>query len=495
MDIGSNSIRMVIYEITPNKSFIPIEDIKETVRLGEGINEKKELKDEKIKLALKTIQLFKKVCLRNNVDEIVAFGTAALRIASNGEQLLKDILLTTGIDVIVFKGEDEAYFSFEGAVNTLDIQEGVVIDLGGSSLEVVHFKNREALERVSLNFGAVTLSEFVNLKDKLSKKDEERLREYIREQFQIVQWKEEIKNLPLIGVGGTVRNIGGVHLYLHNYPLELLHNYIVNVDGVKEVVDYLKDKDYKQKQDVQGLSKARADVFIGAAIAVEEVLTYFNLKELIISGYGIREGVLYERLSECGKVVKDPFEDGFKEIIEILDLNTNPKEKQHKIFKKICVALNEKYEFKGISEKVIKVVTYLYDIGKIINYTNYPLHSAYMILNLGIKGIEQKELVASALIVARGNKKYKGLEKYKEIFKDEEIEELMMLSKILNITNIFYDDLLLEENNFDIEVTKDEIIFYIKEKDEEDLKIIDLFISQKKFVNTFDRKLKFKLNK
>lgn len=495
MDIGSNSIRMVIYEITPNKSFIPVEDIKETVRLGEGINEKKELKEEKIKLALKTIQLFKKVCLRNDVDEIVAFGTAALRIATNGEGLLKEILRTTGIDVIVFKGEDEAYFSFEGAINTLDIKEGVVIDLGGSSLEIVHFKDRKALERVSLNFGAVTLSEIVNLKDRLNKKDEEVLREFIREQFKIVQWRDELKGLPLIGVGGTVRNIGGVHLYMNNYPLELLHNYKVCVDGVKEVVDYLKDKDYKEKQDVQGLSKARADVFIGAAIAVEEVLTYFNLKELIISGYGIREGVLYERLSECGKVVEDPFEEGFKEIVEILDIDTRIKDKHYKILKKICSTLDKEYEFKEVSEKVKKIVTYLYDIGKVINFVNYPLHSAYMILNLGIKGIEQKELVASALIVARGNKKYKGLEKYKEIFKDEEIEELMMFSKILNITNIFCDDLLLDEKNFDIEVTKDEIIFYIKEKDEEDLKIIDLFISQKKFVNTFDKKLKFKMKR
>lgn len=495
MDIGSNSIRMVIYEITQNKAFIPIEDIKETIRLGEGINEKKELKAEKISLALKTIQLFKKVCLKNNVDEIVAFGTAALRIATNGEWLLKEILKTTGIDVIVFKGEDEAYFSFEGAINTLDITEGVVIDLGGSSLEIVHFKNREALERVSLNFGAVTLSEVVDLKDKLGKKDENILREFIREQLKVVEWKDNIKNLSLIGVGGTVRNIGGVHLYMNNYPLELLHNYRVSVEGVEDVVKELKELDYKEKQDVQGLSKARADMFIGAAIAVEEVLTYFKLKELIISGYGIREGVLYERLSECGKVVANPFEDGFKDVVEILSVNPFFKEKQYKIFKKIYGKINEEYSFNSINEKIIKIVTYLYDIGKCINYVNYPLHSAYMILNLGIKGVEQKELIAAALIVARGNKKYKGLEKYKDLFEDYEVDEFMRLSKILNITNIFSDDLLLDEKNFDIEVNKDEIIFYIKEKDEEDLKVIDLFISQKKFVNTFDKKLRFKLKK
>jgi len=304
-----------------------------------------------------------------------------------------------------------------------------------------------------------------------------------------------LKKLPLIGVGGTVRNIGGIHLYMNNYPLELLHNYRVSTEGVKDVVCKLKDLDYKEKQEVQGLSKARADMFIGAAIAVEEILTYFNLKELIISAYGIREGVLYERLSECGKIINNPFEDGFKDIIELLNINPFMKQKQYKIFIKIYQKLNEHYNFNSINEKIIKIVTYFYDIGKSINYINYPLHSAYMILNLGIKGVEQKELIASALVVARGNKKYKGLEKYKEIFKDGEIDEFMMLSKILNITNIFSDNLLLNENNFEVSVSKDEIVFHIKEKDEQDLKVIDLFISQKKFVNTFDKKLKFKLEK
>ncbi|MGL5052325.1 MAG: Ppx/GppA phosphatase family protein [Cetobacterium sp.] len=493
IDIGSNSIRMVIYEMFPNKAFVPIEDIKETIRLGEGINDKKELKEEKINLALKTIQLFKKVCLRNNVDEIIAFGTAALRIATNGEVLLKKILKTTGIDVIIFKGEDEAYFSFEGAINTLDIKDGVVVDLGGSSLEIVHFKNREALDRISLNFGAVTLSEIVDLKGKLGKKDENILREFIRKNLENVDWKDKIKGLSLIGVGGTVRNIGGIHLYMNNYPLELLHNYKVDIDGVTSIVNSLKDMNFKEKQDIQGLSKARADMFVGAAIAVEEVLKYFELENLIISGYGIREGVLYERLSECGKVIEKPFEDGFKDIVEVLNINHFVKEKQYEIFKKIYSKLAENYNFKLENKKIIKLVTYLYDIGKVMNYVNYPLHSSYMILNLGIKGIEQKELIASSLVVAKGNKKYRDLEKYRDLFKDEEVEELMMLSKILNITNIFYDNLLLQENDFELEISKDEIVFYIKYKEENDLKIIDLFISEKKFINTFDKKLKFKL--
>lgn len=493
MDVGSNSIRMVIYEITPNKAFVPIEDIKETVRLGEEINKTGQLREDKIKLALRTIQLFKRVCIKNEVDEIIAFGTAALRIATNGEKLIKEVQNTTGIDIIIFKGEDEAYFTFEGAINTLDIKDGVVIDLGGSSLEIVHFENREPKERISLNFGAVTLSEIVNLKEKLSKKDEDILRKYIVEQLKLVEWKDEIKGLSLVGVGGTVRNIGSVHLNMINYPLEILHNYNMKVDEVVQVVDFLKQKDYKERLEVAGLSKARADVFIGAAIAVDEILNYFKLNKLIISGYGIREGVLYERLTECGKVIQDPFNDGFKDIIEILDINPYSKEKIYKVFNKIYSALNKTYKFDEMNEKIMKIVTYLFDIGKRINFVNYPIHSAYMVLNLGIKGIEQKDLIASALIIARGNKKYKGLDNYRQLFSEGEMDQLMMLSKILNISNIFYNSLLLNEENFELEIEDNGIVFYISGKDEDDIKLIDLFISQKKFVNTFDRKLKFKL--
>lgn len=493
MDVGSNSIRMVIYEITPNKAFVPIEDIKETVRLGEEINKTGQLREDKIKLALRTMQLFKKVCIKNEVDEIIAFGTAALRIATNGEKLIKEVQNTTGIDIIIFKGEDEAYFTFEGAINTLDIKDGVVIDLGGSSLEIVHFENREPKERISLNFGAVTLSEIINLKEKLSKKDEDILRKYIVEQLKLVEWKDEIKGLSLVGVGGTVRNIGSVHLNMINYPLEILHNYNMKVYEVVQVVDFLKQKDYKERLEVAGLSKARADVFIGAAIAVDEILNYFKLNKLIISGYGIREGVLYERLTECGKVIQDPFNDGFKDIIEILDINPYSKEKIYKVFNKIYSALNKTYKFDEMNEKIMKIVTYLFDIGKRINFVNYPIHSAYMVLNLGIKGIEQKDLIASALIIARGNKKYKGLDNYRQLFSEGEMDQLMMLSKILNISNIFYNSLLLNEENFELEIEDNGIIFYISGKDEDDIKLIDLFISQKKFVNTFDRKLKFKL--
>lgn len=493
IDIGSNSVRLVIYGITLNKSFVILEDIKETIRLGQGINDKQELSEEKIKLALKTMQLYKKVCVKNNVDEIIAFATAALRIATNSAEVLKEIFDTTGIDVRVFSGEEEALSSFTGAINTLDISDGVVIDLGGSSMEVVYFLNREPLERISLNFGAVTLSEIVNLKDRLNGDDEKKIRAFIRKELDKVLWKEKLENLNLIGVGGTIRNISAIHLYKNRYPLKVLHNYKVNAKEVTEVVNFVKRKDYVEKLEIEGLSKARADVFVGAAIAVEEVINYFRLKGLITSNYGIREGVLYKRLTESGKIVVDPFDEGIKELADILEIDVERKEKYYQILNKIFLFFSEKYSFDLINNKILKVISYFFDIGKNISYENYFVHSGYMTLNLRMKGIEQKDLIASALIVAKTNEKSNSFKEYKNIFSEKELTEIIMLSKIVEITTMFTHKLLLDKESFEIDINNDETIFYIKGNDEYDLKIINLFISQKKFFNIFNKKIKFKL--
>lgn len=493
IDVGSNSIRLVIFEINPDNSFYPIEDIKETVRLGDGVNAMGYLKEDKIKLGFDTLVLFNEICKKNRVDKIIAFGTAALRIAKNGDKFIRIVKKATDIDIEIFSGEEEAYFSFNGAINTLEIEEGVAIDLGGSSLEIVYFKNREPKDRISLSFGSVTLSEIADLKNELKKKDEDVLRKFIGEELKKVWWYKELEGLPLIGIGGTVRNIANIHLKKNDYPYDMLHNYRLSLDGVTEVVDYLKNKTYKEKIDVEGLSKARADVFIGAAITVEELMKEFSLKELIISGAGVREGVLYKKLNEYGKNIADVFMTSFEDILKFHNIDKKEKEKIYENFLKIYQSLKGYYRYSEINEKVMKIITYMEDIGKEINYINYPMHSAYMVLNLGLKGIEQKDIITSALTLVRGGDKYRIFLGYKKLFTDEEIENIKMISKILNISIIFQNILSLTKDCFDIQVTNEEIIFLVKDNKELDIAMVNLFISEKKFINTFDRKLKFEL--
>lgn len=493
IDVGSNSMRLVIFQITKDKTFFPIEDVKETVRLGEGVNITGKIREDKIELGIKTMFLFREICRRNSVDEIIAFGTAALRIAKNGYEVVQRIKEELDIEIEIFSGEMEALSSFNGAINAMDIRNGVIMDLGGSSLEIVIFRERLPMHSISLPFGGVTIGELGDIKDVLTNETEEKIRKFIREKLNEVLWKDELKDMVLIGVGGTVRNIASIHSNMIGYPLDILHNYKMEIRDVEKVVKKVKNKKYKEKIEIPGLSKSRADLFVGAAIIVEELLKYFQMKELRISGYGIREGVLYKKLGEYGKIVTNVFETSLNDTLSHLGLEKNKKEAVYKNFVKIYYSLLPCYPIGILNEKIIKIISYFEGIGKLINYYNYERSSFYMLLNLGLKGIEDRELLLSAFIITRGGKGEENQKKYNLFLENENLEEIKMASKILNLSKIFYEVLSLEHEDFHITVEEKEIIFWLKKELKIDLAVIEMYISQKRFVNSFDREIKFKI--
>ncbi len=493
MDIGSNSVRMVIYKIIYNKFFVVEKDMKESVRLGSDLKLSNNIQEEKRKILLNTLSLFKKICIQSNVDEIIAFGTAALREAANGPQIVEEIKNNLNIDISIITGVQEASFSFNGAINNLDIDTGGFIDLGGSSLEVVYFENRKIVHAVSLRFGALTLLDYVNSEGIISKEGEAELVGFVQKELENIPWKNKLKGLPIIGVGGSIRNIATVHLHKNNYPLDYVHNYILDKDDLKETLDFVKHKNLKEKLEIKGLSKARADIFSGALIAIKEVVSFLEAKSLVLSQYGIREGVLYDELSRTTSDIRDPFIDNIKEVMALNNIDTFESMEELQVFKKIYSKIKSAYSLNGITEKVIKISVIFSEIGKRVNYVNYPLHSANIILNMGLKGITHKEIISAALVISRGTKKYKGLDPYVGLFTEKEISEIMMTSKILNITKILYKDFVSNESQLEIEVSEDKIIFYLINKSQDDLEILKLFISQKKFINSFDKKIEFKL--
>ena len=247
IDVGSNSIRVVIFEISPTKHFKVIEDIKETVRLGEGFHDTGVLKIKKINLAINTLRLFKGICENYGVDEIITFATAAVRNAENSKEFLIPIKNQLGLDVAVLSGVDEARFSYLGAVNSLDIKEGLLMDMGGASTELVLFRGKKILESISLNFGSVTLSQISDVKNPLKKADEARLKEQIFSEYEKVEWLKNLEGIPLVGVGGTVRNLAKVHSTIRQYPLNLLHDYQMAATDVTLVYNFFKKKKLQGK--------------------------------------------------------------------------------------------------------------------------------------------------------------------------------------------------------------------------------------------------------
>ena len=143
---------------------------------------------------------------------------------SNGAEFVKAVKQQTGITLKVISGETEAKLGYIGAINTLNVTDAVLFDLGGGSTELTLIRDRKAEKFISLPFGAVTLTERFNLQNKVSETQLASLDAFVMQQLDTIPW---IKNLgvPLIGIGGTARGIGKMEQKRNNYPLLKLHNY------------------------------------------------------------------------------------------------------------------------------------------------------------------------------------------------------------------------------------------------------------------------------
>lgn len=416
IDIGSNSIKLVL-AIYNKHGFQIIDEIKESVRLGEDMDKNDYMKEARIEKALETLKMFKGLCKKTNTKKIVSVGTAAVREATNQKDFLKRVKKETGLKVKVLSGKKEAFYDYCGVVNSIDKKNGIIIDIGGGSIELTWMKDRKVEKIKSFNFGAVTLSSMFDLKDKIKSSSINKLNEFLKKEFDKLDWLKKENFKTFIGVGGTIRNIARINKRKKDYPFKRMHNYKMDKDEVKEVFELVSNKDYKERRKISGLSKKRADIFVGANSFVYELMNYLDINDLLISGKGIREGILYNEKILNGHIVKDVLDYSISEQMEKISTFKSHMENVYELLNTLVFKLEDLYSFKfsefnGSVFKIVKTAGLLHDLGSIIDYYNHHEHTFYMILNSNINGINHREQLIAAFIAASHRHKRYKLHKY-----------------------------------------------------------------------------------
>lgn len=436
IDIGSNTVRLVLTQVRQDLTFTIIDDIKESVRLGEGFQETGALKEDRMEKAIQTLAMFKNLCTMNNVSKVIATATAAVRKASNQQEFLKRVKEEVGIVLQVLSGEEEAYYDYVGVVNSLDVKNGLLMDIGGGSTELVWIRDRDLIQSISLPFGSIDLAHKFQLWDRVGNKQMKQLEEYLFEEFEKVPWLSKVNNVPLIGVGGTIRNIGKIKRRQNGYPVEIAHNYRMEREEVDSIYQKVSNLSFKGRKNIKGLSKDRADIFVGASSAVSTLMNYCCCSRLIISGYGLREGLLFhEYTNETVPYVKDILEYSIHNAMIHYNVNKPHAYKVFGLVKKLFEGLKEVHGIQKEVQNILKTAALLHDCGIHIHYYNHHEHSFYMILHSPLHGLTHRELIMSAYIA--GNHRTKKFKKnprtYQKILTDEDMEIISKLGILLQI--------------------------------------------------------------
>lgn len=290
VDIGSNSIRLVIYEGLSRSPTILFNE-KVLCGLGKGIALTGKMDEEGVQRALASLHRFKALSVQARATTMYVLATAAAREASNGPDLIRQAELILDKKVRVLSGEEEAQFSALGIISGFYDPDGIAGDLGGGSLELIDIRNREFGQGITLPLGGLRLSEFAG--GSLSK-----ARAFARKHVKTAKLLANGNGRTFYAVGGTWRNIAKLHMELRKYPLHMMQGYEIPIDEMLKFLDEVVEARDSRDPAFMAISRSRRALLPFGAIAMREVLTVMKPARVVFSALGVREGYLYSLLSQ-----------------------------------------------------------------------------------------------------------------------------------------------------------------------------------------------------
>ena len=289
VDIGSNSVRLVVFDgAARSPAYFFNEKI--MCALGAGMSETGRLNPEGRARALAAMRRFKHLGDGIGTDGLTAVATAAVREAEDGAEFCEEVERETGIHIHVIDGKEEARLSAQGVLLGWPGSYGLVCDIGGSSMELAEINGGRVGRRLSSSLGPLKLRDM-----KGGKKARKAL---IRDRIKSMQDDLGEQKNRLFLVGGSWRAIAKIDMERRGYPLHVLHEYRMTAKAVRETAKYIEKSDPEDLRNRAGVSSSRMALVPIASEVLREVVKTFKPRDIAISSYGIREGLLYEQMPQ-----------------------------------------------------------------------------------------------------------------------------------------------------------------------------------------------------
>ncbi len=494
IDLGSNSARLVLAHIINGSYFVVYDEFREQVRLAQDMERDGYLKPSRIAQAVKTLKMFRKLCDANDVDKVYAFATNAVRKAKNQRSFLEEINTVCGFKFNVLSEEQEATQIYYGVINSLEIPKGIIMDISGSSLQLIHYNRRVILNRVNLPIGTLSLSALFN-ENTTPLQQSQMIETYMRDQFESIEWLKALDpEVKFIGVGASFRNLTSVVRRINKYPLEMVHNFRIDGETFVKVYDMIKVLDVEKRSKIKGLSTQRADIFCAALSCIKSFMDCTGFDEMVVSGAGIREGFMFNHAVPT--TVEKPISDilGHSIYTRLYYYGLNVPHAEHvcnlaiQLFKQLRVLHKLPRQY----VRVLRVAALMQESGMRFNFYNCYKHSAYIIMNSNLYGISHRDIVLAAFVV-RGHDlediSMADWNKYSGIVRDEDLVAVMRLAVILRIAESLDRSMSGSIKSVTCDVLGDSVIMKTETEGDCSLEIKDALSAGADFAKAYKKNL------
>lgn len=407
IDIGTNSVHMIVVRVRPDFSFEIVDREKEMVRLGAGGLDGRKLTRAAQVAALQALSKFERIARSHRVDEILAAATSATREAENGGAFLAAIEQQTGIRARIITGTEEARLIHLAAVYGVDTPNAaVVIDIGGGSVEITLGSGREVRFARSFKLGVIRLTERFVSTDPIARRDERKMVKFIGEQVDrylglVVKAGFE----RVIGTSGTILSLGTVATALDRETLpEEVRNLRVGAKAIKRLRKAVTRLSLEERLGLPGLDPRRADLVTAGAVLLDTILDKLGATDITLCDLALREGLVLDYIHRHRKEIArvDRYPDVRRRSAMELAERCHWEADHAKQVARMAVSLFEQtqhlHELGEREREWLEYAALLHDAGTHISYERHHRHSYYLIKHGDLRGFEPDEIEVIALV-------------------------------------------------------------------------------------------------
>lgn len=420
IDLGTNSVRLLLVRINANHSYTVLSEQKETVRLGEGEFLRSTLQPEAMRRASLVCARFAESARSRGAAEVLAVATSATREAENRATFLRHLRRTAGIDVRVISGKEEARLIYLGVSSGANIggRQTLFLDVGGGSTEVIIGDQQQYRFLDSLKLGAIRLSGMFFRPDDsapVSAGRYARIQRYIRTRS--VRTLERLREFTIelaIGSSGSVVNLAEIAMRRF-HKRGLAKGDLLTRDQLRQVVELLCSLPLDKRREIPGINPDRADIIISGAAILETLMEELDLSEIGISERGLREGLPIDYLSRSDNA--HLFEQTSFRERSVLELGRRCSfdEPHARQVVRIAWELFDSGREAGLhslgewERELLEHACLLHDVGAFVSYNNHRTHSYYVIRNADLLGFDQTEISIIAAVALFHHKAFPRL--------------------------------------------------------------------------------------
>lgn len=295
IDIGTNSMRLLLASVEAGK-IISREKYINPTRIGSSVDKDKLISEEGMSRNIEALYDFTQKAKDYGAEKILVIATSAVRDAANGKEFIQRAYEKTGVNIEIISGEEEAALGYRGVAMGLKSNTGkqVVIDIGGGSTELILGEGTELQKTVSLNIGAVRMTERCITTDPISKEQYKEMEETI---YEIVKEAvEEIKKdspNTIVGIGGTITTLAALHQKLDPYHMDKVHNYKLTLEDIRTLKEKLLNLKVEEIKQLKGIHPKRADIIVAGTTILNVIMDNLDIYEITVSEYDNLEGLLF----------------------------------------------------------------------------------------------------------------------------------------------------------------------------------------------------------